>query len=72
VGRGVPYNHLLFTDTREGLVETCLQLLVTALDAHDVQDDEASPAAFVGKPQIFTIYYIFLMAFQLLHRLYFE
>jgi hypothetical protein len=30
----VPYNHLLFTDAREPLVETALQLLVVTLD-HD-------------------------------------
>ncbi|KAF2352356.1 Hid-1/Ecm30 [Trinorchestia longiramus] len=40
VGRGVPYNHLLFTDTRECLVETCLQLLITALDSQEGTPDE--------------------------------
>lgn len=35
VGLGVPYNHLLFTDTTEPLVEVCLQILIVMLD-HDV------------------------------------
>ncbi|XP_065199506.1 protein HID1 [Planococcus citri] len=34
VGMGVPYNHLLFTDTMEPLVEVCLQILIVTLD-HD-------------------------------------
>lgn len=32
VGLGLPYNHLLFTDSREPLVETALQLLIVTLD----------------------------------------
>lgn len=32
---GVPYNHLLFQDYQEPLVEVCLQLLIVTLD-HDV------------------------------------
>ncbi|XP_055593094.1 protein HID1 [Uranotaenia lowii] len=35
VGMGVPYNHLLFTDTLEPLVEVCLQILIVTLD-HDI------------------------------------
>ncbi|XP_034103607.1 protein HID1 [Drosophila albomicans] len=35
VGFGVPYNHLLFADTTEPLVEACLQLLIVTLD-HDM------------------------------------
>lgn len=31
----VPYNHLLFTDTTEALVEACLQILIVTLD-HDM------------------------------------
>lgn len=34
VGLGVPYNHLLFNDSIEPLVEVCLQLLIVTLD-HD-------------------------------------
>lgn len=32
VGYGVPYNHLMFNDSREPLVETALQLLCVTLD----------------------------------------
>lgn len=38
VGYGLPYNHLLFTDTREALVEVSLQILIVTLD-HDVHRD---------------------------------
>lgn len=34
VGLGVPYNHLLFTDTEEPLVDVALQILIVTLD-HD-------------------------------------
>ncbi|EEB12382.1 conserved hypothetical protein [Pediculus humanus corporis] len=34
VGLGVPYNHLLFSDTAEPLVDTALQILIVTLD-HD-------------------------------------
>lgn len=37
VGYGVPFNHLLFTDSREPLVEIALQLLIVSLD-HDFRD----------------------------------
>lgn len=36
IGMGVPYNHLLFVDTTEPLVDVCLQILIVALDS-DVQ-----------------------------------
>lgn len=39
VGMGVPYNHLLFTDTREPLVEVCSQILIVTLD-HDTTGSE--------------------------------
>lgn len=39
VGFGVPYNHLLFTDNTEPLVETCLQILIVTLD-HDMSVQE--------------------------------
>ncbi|XP_037947333.1 protein HID1 [Teleopsis dalmanni] len=35
VGFGVPYNHLIFVDTTEPLVEACLQILIVTLD-HDM------------------------------------
>lgn len=36
IGMGVPYNHLIFADTTEPLVDMCLQILIVALDS-DVQ-----------------------------------
>ncbi|XP_054706104.1 protein HID1-like isoform X2 [Uloborus diversus] len=47
VGYGVPFNHLLFTDSREPLVEVALQLLVVSLD-HDFREasDENTDKAF--------------------------
>lgn len=35
VGLGVPYNHFIFSDTMEPLVEACLQILIVTLD-HDM------------------------------------
>lgn len=34
VGYGIPYNHLLFSDYREQLVEQAVQILIVALE-HD-------------------------------------
>lgn len=31
-GFGVPYNHLIFSDTQEPMVEVALQILITTLD----------------------------------------
>ncbi|KFM70070.1 Protein hid-1-like protein, partial [Stegodyphus mimosarum] len=48
VGYGVPFNHLLFTDSREPLVEVALQLLIVSLD-HDFREttsDDSSEKAF--------------------------
>ncbi|XP_026480772.1 protein HID1-like [Ctenocephalides felis] len=45
VGLGVPYNHLLFNDTMEPLMEAALQILIVTLD-HDVtgiEVDEGNP-----------------------------
>lgn len=41
VGLGVPYNHLIFADTTEPLVEVCLQLLIVTLD-HDMSLHQSS------------------------------
>uniref|UniRef100_T1IJN7 HID1 domain-containing protein n=1 Tax=Strigamia maritima TaxID=126957 RepID=T1IJN7_STRMM len=38
IGYGVPYNHLLFTDSMEQLVEVALQILIVCLD-HNVSRD---------------------------------
>lgn len=48
VGIGVPYNHLLFQDYQEPLVEVCLQLLIVTLD-HDVitNNSPTSPTASI-------------------------
>lgn len=37
VGLGVPYNHLLFSDSMEPLVDVALQLLLVTLD-HDLSN----------------------------------
>jgi len=40
----LPYNHLLFSDTREELVETAIQVLIITLD-HDSSSNPAAAAA---------------------------
>lgn len=40
VGLGVPYNHLLFNDSLEPLVEAALQILIVTLD-HDTSTSNA-------------------------------
>ncbi|XP_051273458.1 protein HID1b isoform X2 [Dicentrarchus labrax] len=54
VGYGVPYNHLLFSDHREQLVEQAVQILIVTLEheagsaaraALQALDDSASPSA---------------------------
>uniref|UniRef100_A0A1B0CR35 Protein HID1 n=1 Tax=Lutzomyia longipalpis TaxID=7200 RepID=A0A1B0CR35_LUTLO len=45
VGFGVPYNHLLFTDSMEPLVEVCLQMLIVTLD-HDMTLNSPTTAAY--------------------------
>ncbi|KAG0175125.1 hypothetical protein DFQ30_000608 [Apophysomyces sp. BC1015] len=37
LGWGVPYNHVVFTDTREQLVAVCLRVLLVILDYHSPQ-----------------------------------
>lgn len=44
VGLGVPYNHLLFNDSLEPLVEAALQILIVTLD-HDTTAANAAAAA---------------------------
>ncbi|KAF4520052.1 hypothetical protein B566_EDAN008340 [Ephemera danica] len=49
VGLGlVPYNHLIFTDSREPLVETALQILIATLDHEGVPSPSAPPES--GQP----------------------
>lgn len=49
VGYGLPFNHLLFTDSREPLVEVSLQILIVTLDhdfrEHVVEDANGSPTS---------------------------
>lgn len=52
IGMGVPYNHLLFADTSEPLVDMCLQVIIVALDS-DVQQ------VFINKLCI--VFYIFII-----------
>ncbi|KAK6109919.1 High-temperature-induced dauer-formation family protein [Brugia pahangi] len=45
VGFGVPYNYLLFTDTREPLVQTALQVLIVCLDNETQSSDKKNEYA---------------------------
>lgn len=39
VGYGLPYNYLLFSDSREPLVQTALQVLIVCLDSDSLRAD---------------------------------
>ena len=43
VGYGIPYNHLMFADYREALVEQALQILITTLDHEGVSGPHQAP-----------------------------
>lgn len=43
VGYGIPYNHLLFSDYREQLVEQAVQILIVTLE-HDVVGSHRPPS----------------------------
>ncbi|EJW80507.1 HID-1 family protein [Wuchereria bancrofti] len=45
VGFGVPYNYLLFTDSREPLVQTALQVLIVCLDSETQSSDKKNEYA---------------------------
>lgn len=45
VGLGLPYNHIIFSDTMEPLVEVCLQILIVTLD-HDMTLHSPTSATF--------------------------
>lgn len=47
VGFGVPYNHLLFTDSLEPLVDVALQILIVTLD-HDISCGTGEDEGAVG------------------------
>jgi hypothetical protein len=51
VGLGVPYNHLIFTDTLEPLVEVCLQLLIVTLD-HDITSSSSHVAQYSDETSV--------------------
>lgn len=47
VGLGVPYNHLLFTDSLEPLVDVALQILIVTLD-HDTSGEIPAEEGSLG------------------------
>lgn len=51
VGLGLPYNHLIFSDSLEPLVETALQILIVTLD-HDTSSSSAAMTS--AQPQVQT------------------
>ncbi|ORZ03659.1 high-temperature-induced dauer-formation protein-domain-containing protein [Syncephalastrum racemosum] len=65
LGWGVPYNHVVFTDTREQLVVMCLRVLLVILDYHSPrvaqtmrqldQRDTAPPAEMVNGVELMSI-----------------
>ncbi|XP_068633146.1 protein HID1 [Battus philenor] len=55
VGIGLPYNHLLFADTLEPLVEVALQVLIVALD-HDTNNISAAEPDEVVPDNLFINY----------------
>jgi len=57
VGLGVPYNHLLFSDSVEPLVDTALQILIVTLD-HDT-----SGSAPEGEEVCVSTHFSFFMYF---------
>lgn len=45
IGYGLPYNYLLFTDSREPLVQTALQVLIVSLDSEIQSCDKVKVSA---------------------------
>ncbi|EJD75810.1 HID-1 protein, variant [Loa loa] len=45
IGYGVPYNYLLFTDSREPLMQTALQVLIVCLDSETQSSDKKNEYA---------------------------
>lgn len=43
----IPFNHLLFNDTREPLIEVCLQLLIVTLDYDYSNENQEDPSIMV-------------------------
>ncbi|XP_023012115.1 protein HID1 [Leptinotarsa decemlineata] len=57
VGLGVPYNHLLFNDSLEPLVESALQILIVTLD-HDTSSSTPAESEDVSVPDNLFINYL--------------
>ncbi|KAJ8959060.1 hypothetical protein NQ318_022316 [Aromia moschata] len=57
VGLGVPYNHLLFNDSLEPLVEAALQILIVTLD-HDTSSSTPAESEDVSVPDNLFINYL--------------
>ncbi|KRT78439.1 hypothetical protein AMK59_6593 [Oryctes borbonicus] len=57
VGLGVPYNHLLFNDSVEPLVEACLQILIVTLD-HDTSSGTPTETEDTPTPDNLFINYL--------------
>jgi hypothetical protein len=67
---GVPYNHLLFQDYQEPLVEVCLQLLIVTLD-HDIScNTPTTPtsSASAAFPEDMAIDNLFINYLSRIHR----
>ncbi|TRY93317.1 hypothetical protein DNTS_029250 [Danionella cerebrum] len=55
VGYGIPYNHLLFSDHREQLVEQALQILIVTLDLEGrAPQQPSSPSASIEEQEVKT------------------
>ena len=63
VGYGVPYNHLMFADSREPLVEACLQVLCVTMDnenhGQSGEEPPSSPVSMEHQPDVSVICFIF-------------
>ncbi|XP_028136064.1 protein HID1 [Diabrotica virgifera virgifera] len=57
VGLGVPYNHLIFNDSLEPLVEAALQILIVTLD-HDTSSSTPAESEDVSVPDNLFINYL--------------
>ncbi|KAK9883006.1 hypothetical protein WA026_001219 [Henosepilachna vigintioctopunctata] len=57
VGLGVPYNHLIFNDSLEPLVEACLQILIVTLD-HDTSSSTSAEGEDTSIPDNLFINYL--------------
>lgn len=55
VGMGVPYNHLIFNDALEPLVEACLQILIVTLD-HDTSSSTSAEGEDVSYHKYLYVY----------------